>query len=79
MNYYKKLTLDEFEQVMKDIIFAQNNKQPVMMMQNCLTNGLVNRTGLDLQLCNNPNCINCQAFHKAIEEELKNISFKDGK
>ena len=76
MEYYKELTLEKLEQILKDITFAQNNKKPVMMMQNCTTNGLVNRTGLDLQLCNNPECINCQAFHKAIKEELKNISFK---
>lgn len=76
MEYYKELTLEKLEQFMKDITFAQNNKQRVMMMQNCITNGLIERTTEDLQLCNNPECKNCQAFHKAIKEELKNIVVK---
>lgn len=77
MENYKELTLEKLEQVMKDIIFDSIVLAPkIIMMRNCLTNGIIHSTEIDLKLCSNPECKSCQAFHKAIEEELKNITFK---
>ena len=81
MENYKELTLDKLKEIIDDITF--NNKSKLILFQGCLTNGVVERTGLDSKVCDNPNCGSCRNFEEAIDkilkEELKNISFKNGK
>ena len=42
-----------------------------LVMQGCLTNGIVQRSALDLNLCDNEKCVSCQQFHEALEKEAK--------
>jgi hypothetical protein len=76
----KNITIEELHKIIKDVTtdtFKTNNKE-IVIGQGCLTNGFVMRSLSNLNICTNPNCTSCRAWHKELidmtTKELKSLS-----
>jgi hypothetical protein len=73
-----ELTLENVTSIMNRMFeqTAEINKRKVVIQQRCLTNGIVNRDGFNLNICSNPDCYGCSMLNKMIAEELKQFKTK---
>lgn len=78
----KNVTIEQLTKVIKEVIsdtFKPNNKE-IVIGQGCLTNGYVTRSPANLNICTNPDCTSCRAWHKELidmtTKELKSLSLK---
>ena len=68
--YTRTLTYEALDQFLK----ALEPPKDFVVFQGCATHGSVKRTGLDLGLCGNPECLSCKEwgdnFHEAMKKML---------
>ncbi len=73
------ITEDELKNFIRDISVHGTQNKSIVLYQTCLEKGLVERTALDSQTCDNPKCTSCRSFDenisKIIKEELENKQF----
>lgn len=70
-----KYTYQELWEMLSKM-YEDKNKEShskIVIYQGCKTNGTVSRSGLDLNLCNDPTCPSCNMFNELLEEEAKNF------
>jgi hypothetical protein len=72
---YKPLTLEKLEEYVQDIFNNPKwtNEREIVIYQGCITKGAVERSSINLNICDNPNCPSCKMLSDALAEEAKNF------
>lgn len=71
----KKLNLQELERYLLSIFNKKDKSKQIVIGQYCKTQGFVERiAGVDLKLCNDPECGSCSMIHKEIKKVINDTS-----
>ena len=66
---YPHLTEEKLKNIIEEVFFKE--KEKISFANNCIEKGLVARTNLNLNLCNNSECSNCRELENAIKGLLE--------
>ena len=64
---YKDLDTDKLKEYLLDLTPKDTDRE-FIVCQGCLTHGLVERSTLNLKLCDNKDCTSCQQFHNSFKK-----------
>jgi hypothetical protein len=68
---YPKITLEQFQETIREYTSQIANVDKISMYQFCLTaNGIIERSTIDLNICLNPECKNCREWEDNIKKEF---------
>jgi len=67
----EKLTEKKLIKLIEEILEDTKKESSIIFYNWCETKGIVTRSNLDLNLCNNPNCKSCRELSKAIKETVE--------
>jgi hypothetical protein len=70
MSEYKGLDIEKLKKFMAEL--KPDTDREFIVMQGCLTKGIVQRSTLDLNLCSNPDCTSCQQYHNSLKKHVEN-------
>lgn len=66
---YENLTLERIRSILNNIKFKPDiEHNQIMIGQYCKTKGFIFRSGLDLNICDDPECGSCNEFDNAIKK-----------
>ena len=66
----RSLKYSDIEKAMYEVVAeaSTDRRYAFIMYQSCKTNGVVKRRALDLNLCNDPECLSCSDIKKALKK-----------
>jgi hypothetical protein len=68
---YPKITLEQLRQTIREYTSQIANVDKISMYQFCLTtNGVIERSTIDLNICSNHECKNCREWESNIKKEF---------
>lgn len=65
----KGLNLKSLEEYLLNIFKDKKNDKQIRIRQHCITQGWIERIpGVDLKICNNPECVSCSFLAKEVNK-----------